>query len=59
MGCIITFFECARKQLLGQLRIKCRNLMGKDKVMELIEKFIDLGRIGKLIKGIEMMIARR
>ena len=24
--------------------------------MELIEKFIDLGRIGKLIKGIEMMI---
>ena len=30
--------------------------MGKDKVMELIEKFIDLGRIGKLIKGIEMMI---
>jgi small subunit ribosomal protein S3 len=50
------FFEYARKQLLGQLRIKCRNLMGKDKVMELIEKFIDLGRIGKLIKGIEMMI---
>ena len=30
--------------------------MGKDKVMELIEKFIDLGRIGELIKGIEMMI---
>jgi hypothetical protein len=59
MGCIISFFECARKQLLGQLRIKCRNLMGKDKVMELIEKFIDLGRIGKLIKGIAMMIARR
>jgi small subunit ribosomal protein S3 len=50
------FFEYAREQLLGQLRIKCRNLMGKDKVMELIEKFIDLGRIGKLIKGIEMMI---
>ncbi|XBI46867.1 hypothetical protein VPH35_110985 [Triticum aestivum] len=46
----------ARKQLLAQFRIKCRNLMGKDKVMELIEKFIDLGRIGKLIKGIEMMI---
>ena len=50
------FFEYARKQLLAQFRIKCRNLMGKDKVMELIEKFIDLGRIGKLIKGIEMMI---
>lgn len=30
--------------------------MGKDKVMELIEKFIDLGGIGELIKGIEMMI---
>jgi small subunit ribosomal protein S3 len=45
-----------RKQLLAQFRIKCRNLMGKDKVMELIEKFIDLGRIGKLKKGIEMMI---
>nr|YP_009522827.1 ribosomal protein S3 [Styphnolobium japonicum]AXQ37239.1 ribosomal protein S3 [Styphnolobium japonicum] len=50
------FFEDAREQLLGQLRIKCWNLMGKDKVMELIEKFIDLGRIGEWIKGIEMMI---
>nr|QXE45555.1 ribosomal protein S3 [Ceratonia siliqua] len=50
------FFEDAREQLLGQLRIKCWNLMSKDKVMELIEKFIDLGRIGELIKGIEMMI---
>lgn len=50
------FFEDAREQLLGQLRIKCWNLMGKDKVMELIDKFIDLGRIGELIKGIEMMI---
>jgi small subunit ribosomal protein S3 len=50
------FLEYAREQLLGQLRIKCRNLMGKDKVMELIEKFIDLGGIGELIKGIEMMI---
>lgn len=29
--------------------------MAKDKVMELIEKFIDLGGIGELIKGIEMM----
>ncbi|XP_061368136.1 small ribosomal subunit protein uS3m-like [Gastrolobium bilobum] len=50
------FFEDAREPLLGQLRIKCWNLMGKDKVMELIEKFIDLGRIGEWIKGIEMMI---
>ncbi|KAM3267111.1 ribosomal protein S3 [Capsicum chacoense] len=40
----------------GQLRRKCWNLMGKDKVMELIEKFIDLNRIGELIRGIEMMI---
>nr|AUD57062.1 ribosomal protein S3 [Colletoecema dewevrei] len=51
------FFKDAREQLLGKLRIKCWNLMGKeDKVMELIEKFIDLGRIGELLKGIEMMI---
>nr|YP_010131390.1 ribosomal protein S3 [Aegiceras corniculatum]QPZ76222.1 ribosomal protein S3 [Aegiceras corniculatum] len=50
------FFEDAREQLLGQLRRKCLNLLGKDKVMELIEKFIDLGGIGELIKGIEMMI---
>jgi len=50
------FYEYARKQLLAQFRIKCRNLMGKDKVMEFIEKFIDLGRLVKLIKGIEMMI---
>nr|YP_010593459.1 ribosomal protein S3 [Juncus effusus]WAI96539.1 ribosomal protein S3 [Juncus effusus] len=50
------FFEYAREQLLGQLRIKCWNLMGQNKVMELIEKFIDLGRCEVLIKGIEMMI---
>jgi len=50
------FFEDAREPLLGQLRIKCWNLMGKDKVMELIDKLIDLGRIGEWIKGIEMMI---
>nr|YP_009565406.1 ribosomal protein S3 [Morus notabilis]QBB08763.1 ribosomal protein S3 [Morus notabilis] len=50
------FFEDAREQLLGQLRKKCWNLMGKDKVMGLIEKFIDLGGIGEFIKGIEMMI---
>nr|UHJ18927.1 ribosomal protein S3 [Aragoa cleefii] len=45
-----------RKKLLGKFKRKCWNLMAKDKVMELIEKFIDLGRIGELIKGIEMMI---
>nr|UJP67832.1 ribosomal protein S3 [Ipomoea biflora] len=55
------FSEDAREQLqlLGQLRRKYWNpmsLMSKDKVMELIENFIDLGRIGELIKGIEMMI---
>nr|ULM64076.1 ribosomal protein S3 [Schisandra chinensis] len=50
------FIEDAREQLLGQLRIQLRNLMGKEKVMEFIDKFIDLGGIGELIKGIEMMI---
>ncbi|CAM0948047.1 unnamed protein product [Alopecurus aequalis] len=50
------FKAYARQQLLAHFRIKCRSLMGKGKVMELIDKFIDLGRIGKLIKGIEMMI---
>nr|YP_010593418.1 ribosomal protein S3 [Luzula sylvatica]WAI96498.1 ribosomal protein S3 [Luzula sylvatica] len=50
------FVEYAREQLLGQLRIKCWNLMGQNKVMELIDQFIDLGRCEVLIKGIEMMI---
>nr|WHE10407.1 ribosomal protein S3 [Maxillaria longipetiolata] len=50
------FLEYAREQLQGQLRIKCWNLMGQDKVIELIEKFIDLGRIGELQNRIEMMI---
>ncbi|CAN1191521.1 Ribosomal protein S3, mitochondrial, partial [Linum perenne] len=50
------FFEDAREKVLGKLRIKCWNLMGKDKVMELIEKFRNLGGIGELKKGIEMMI---
>lgn len=50
------FFEDVREQLLGNLRKKCWNLLGKDKVMELIEKFIDLGGIGEFLKGIEMMI---
>lgn len=50
------FFEDAREQLLGKLRKRFRNLMRKNKVMELIDKFIDLGGIGELKKGIEMMI---
>nr|WML72259.1 ribosomal protein S3 [Ceratophyllum demersum] len=100
------FLEDAREQLLGQCWIKCWNLLGQEKVMELIEKFIEqekakqqarkvkpyatrqgtfkvasdfvflasslfrcllkppaladdevsCGRIGNLIKGIEMMI---
>ena len=33
--------------------------MGKDKVMELIKKSVDLGRIGKLTKGLEMMLRNR
>lgn len=45
-----------RKGLLGQLRRKCWKLMGQDKVMRWIERFIDLGGIRELIKGIEMMI---
>nr|WHE10417.1 ribosomal protein S3 [Scaphosepalum antenniferum] len=50
------FLEYAREQLQGQLRIKCWNLMGQDKVIELIDKFIDLGGIGEFQKRIEMMI---
>nr|ANS54561.1 ribosomal protein S3 [Cynomorium coccineum] len=50
------FFENAREELLGKLRKKCWNLMGKDKVINFIEKLIDLGRIGEWIKGIEMLI---
>jgi len=55
----LLFFEdedTVLEKVLDKLWIKCRNLMGKDKVMELIEKFINLGRIGELIKGIERMI---
>uniref|UniRef100_UPI0031F3A2EB ribosomal protein S3 n=1 Tax=Ranunculus cassubicifolius TaxID=286882 RepID=UPI0031F3A2EB len=48
--------EGARKQLLDQLRIQCWNLMGKEKVIEFLDKLIDLGGIGEWIKGIEMMI---
>uniref|UniRef100_A0A3Q7J895 Uncharacterized protein n=1 Tax=Solanum lycopersicum TaxID=4081 RepID=A0A3Q7J895_SOLLC len=49
-------WSVAREELLGQLMRKCWNIMGKDKVMELKEKFIDLNRIGELIRRIEMMI---
>nr|ARX11090.1 ribosomal protein S3 [Amphibolis griffithii] len=45
-----------REQLWSQLSPKCWNLMGKDKVMELIEKCRELGSTGELIKGMEMMI---
>uniref|UniRef100_UPI0031F34C1B ribosomal protein S3 n=1 Tax=Ruppia sinensis TaxID=2690835 RepID=UPI0031F34C1B len=45
-----------RKPLWSQLSPKCWNLMGKDKVMELIEKCRELGSTGELIKGMEMMI---
>nr|ARX11100.1 ribosomal protein S3 [Luronium natans] len=45
-----------REQLWSQLSQKCWNLMGKDKVMELIEKCREPGSTGELIKGIEMMI---
>lgn len=50
------FLEYAREKLQGQLRIKCWNLMGQDKVIELIDQFIDLGGIGQFLKRIEMMI---
>nr|ULQ69005.1 ribosomal protein S3 [Bolboschoenus planiculmis] len=52
------FLKYAQVELLQGLLIKkqCWKLMGKNKVMELIEKFIDLGRKGVLIKRIEMMI---
>nr|ACZ95666.1 ribosomal protein S3 [Pinus monophylla] len=45
-----------REQLLGKLRIKLRNLLGKEKVIRLVEKFISLGGIGGLMRGIGMMI---
>nr|WGU50291.1 ribosomal protein S3 [Coptis deltoidea]WGU50309.1 ribosomal protein S3 [Coptis deltoidea] len=51
------FFQRAR--LLGRLRSQCGNLMGKEKVMEWIEKFIDLGGIGEWIKGREIILRKR
>ncbi|KAF3774431.1 Ribosomal protein S3 [Nymphaea thermarum] len=46
VGVSNNLMEDAREQLLGQLRIKLRNLMDKEKVMKLIEKFIDLDVVG-------------
>nr|ARX11093.1 ribosomal protein S3 [Hydrocharis morsus-ranae] len=48
-----------REQLLSKLSQKCWNLMGQDKVMELIEKCRELGSTGELIKGIEILIVLR
>jgi len=45
-----------REQLLGRLRRKLRNLLGKEKVIRLVEKLISLGGIGGLMRGIGMMI---
>nr|BCT43296.1 ribosomal protein S3 [Musa coccinea] len=52
------FLDYAREQLLGQLRIKCWNLMGQapNARISLMDKLIDLCDIRELIKGIEMMI---
>nr|BCT43334.1 ribosomal protein S3 [Musella lasiocarpa] len=53
------FLDYAREQLLGQLRIKCWNLMGKapNAIISLMDKFIDLGGdIRELIKGIEIIL---
>jgi small subunit ribosomal protein S3 len=53
---LFLLLENDREQLLGKLRKKWSYLKGQNEVMELIDQFIDLGRIGVLIKGIEMMI---
>nr|ARX11088.1 ribosomal protein S3 [Zannichellia palustris] len=45
-----------REKLWSQLSQKCWNLMGKDKVIELIDKYRELGSTGELLKGMEMMI---
>nr|BAM16304.1 ribosomal protein S3 [Myrtillocactus geometrizans] len=50
------FPKNARERIDRKCWRKCWNLMGKDKVMKLIEKFIDNGGIRELIKGVEMMI---
>ncbi|KAI3847974.1 hypothetical protein MKW92_040153 [Papaver armeniacum] len=45
--------EDSREQLPGQLRTKCWNLLGKE--VELVDKFVEQGEVGELLKGIEMM----
>ncbi|XP_065032334.1 small ribosomal subunit protein uS3m-like [Musa acuminata AAA Group] len=52
------FLDNAREQLLGQLRIKCWNLMGKapNAIISLMDKLMDLGDIRELIKGIDILI---
>ncbi|CAN6447154.1 unnamed protein product [Victoria cruziana] len=49
VGVSNNLIEDAREQLLGQLRSKFRNLMDKEKVMKLIEKFIDLEMMIEII----------
>jgi small subunit ribosomal protein S3 len=54
----ILFFDNGRKKCLGQLRRKCFFFIrkDKDKVMEFLAKFIDLGGIGEFKKAIHIMI---
>nr|YP_009400347.1 ribosomal protein S3 [Stratiotes aloides]ARX11203.1 ribosomal protein S3 [Stratiotes aloides] len=48
-----------REELWSQLSQKCWNLMGQDKVMELIEKCRELGSTREFLKGIEILIVLR
>lgn len=50
------FLSTGREQLWSQFSQKLWNLMGQDKVMELIEKCRELGSTRELIKGIEILI---
>ncbi|MCL7035349.1 hypothetical protein MKW94_021412, partial [Papaver nudicaule] len=45
--------ETSREQLLGQLRTKCWNLLGKE--VELVDRSVKQGEVGELLKAIEMM----
>lgn len=49
-------FEEARENLIRQLKNKCWNLMGNEKVMLSIDKFIDSGETKQFQKGIELML---
>ncbi|CAN6452973.1 unnamed protein product [Victoria cruziana] len=46
VGVSNNLIEDAQEQLVGQLRSKLRNLMDKEKVIKLIEKFIDIDVVG-------------